>query len=357
MNMENGRKLYAKIAEKGFDGAVFLDEVSQRWLTGFAITDGAVLVTAKETLLLTDSRYVEAARKGVAADVRVALFTRSPLVETAEYASKAGLKRVCFDGGRLTVSQWKKLETAFGGMALEDLPGACDDLRRVKSPAEIANIRAAQKITDAAFTHICSVLHKGMTELEVAAELEYCMRRAGADGLAFETIAVSGPKSSLPHGVPGNAVLTENAFLTMDFGARYNGYCSDMTRTVVLGRADDEMKELYGTVLRAQEAAIAAVRPGVSGKTVDAAARDIITEAGYGPCFGHSTGHSVGLEIHEEPRASARSEDVFVPGQLITAEPGIYLEGKYGVRIEDLILVTETGFDDLTASDKSLLEL
>ncbi len=355
--MENGRKLYEKIAEKGFDGAVFLDEVSQHWLTGFASTDGLVLVTAKETLFLTDSRYIEAARAGVNADVHVTLFERSPLAEAAEYASKEGIRRICFDGGRLTVSQWKKLEEAFGGVTLEDLPGVCEELRRIKSPAEIANIREAQKITDAAFTHICSVLRKGMTELEVAAELESFMRRSGADGLAFETIAVSGPKSSLPHGVPGNVVLTENAFLTMDYGARYNGYCSDMTRTVVLGRADGEMKAIYGTVLQAQKAAISAIRPGVSGKTVDAAARDIITEAGYGPCFGHSTGHSVGLEIHEEPRASARSEDIFVPGHLITAEPGVYLEGKYGVRIEDLILVTETGCDDLTNSDKSLLEL
>lgn len=357
--MENGRKLYEKIAEKGFDGGIFLDEVSQHWLTGFPSTDGMVLVTGKETLLITDSRYIEAAQKGVNADVRATLYERErSLTETAaKYASDSGLKKLCYDGGRLTVSQLKKLEKAFEGIELADLPGACEELRRIKTPAEIENIRAAQQITDAAFAHICKVLHGGMTELEVAAELEYFMRKNGADGLAFETIAVSGPKSSLPHGVPGNVVLTENAFLTMDFGARYNGYCSDMTRTVVIGKADDEMRKIYDVVLRAQEAAIASLRPGVSGKEVDAAARDIITEAGYGKCFGHSTGHSLGLEIHEEPRAAARSADVFVPGQLLTAEPGIYLEGKYGVRIEDLLLVTENGCEDLTKSDKSLLEL
>lgn len=355
--MENGRKLYEKIAEKGFDGAIFLDEVSQHWLTGFASTDGIVLVTAKETLLITDSRYIEAAQKGVNADVRAVLYERSISETAAKYATDLGLKNICYDGGRLTVSQLKRLEKAFDGVALADLPGACEELRRIKTPAEIANIRMAQQITDAAFTHICSVLHRGMTELEVAAELEYFMRKNGADGLAFETIAVSGPKSSLPHGVPGNVVLTENAFLTMDFGARYNGYCADMTRTVVLGRADDEMRAIYDTVLKAQTAVIAMLRPGVKGQDVDAAARDIITAAGYGKCFGHSTGHSVGLEIHEEPRASARSEDIFVPGQLVTDEPGIYLEGKYGVRIEDLLLVTETGCEDLTKSDKTLLEL
>ena len=355
--MENGRKLYEKIAEKGFDGAIFLDEVSQHWLTGFASTDGIVLVTEKETLLITDSRYIEAAQKGVNADVRATMYERSIFETAAKYASDLGLKKLCYDGGRLTVSQLKRLEKAFDGMELTDLPGACEELRRVKTPAEIENIRTAQKITDAAFTHICSVLKRGMTELEVAAELEYFMRKSGADGLAFETIAVSGPKSSLPHGVPGNVVLTENAFLTMDFGARYNGYCADMTRTVVLGKADDEMKAIYEIVLQAQKAVIASLRPGAVGQDVDAAARDIITAAGYGKCFGHGTGHSVGLEIHEEPRASVRSNDVFVPGQLLTAEPGIYLEGKYGVRIEDLLLVTESGCEDLTKSDKTLIEL
>lgn len=355
--MENGRKLYGKIAEKGFDGAIFLDEVSQHWLTGFASTDGMVLVGEKETLLLTDSRYIEAAQKGVNPDVRATLYERSLTDAAAQYASSQGMKKICYDGGRLTVAQLKKLEKAFEGVELADLPGVCEELRQIKTPAEIANIRAAQQITDAAFTHICSVLHRGMTELEVAAELEYFMRKNGADGLAFETIAVSGPKSSLPHGVPGNVVLTENAFLTMDFGARYNGYCADMTRTVVLGKASDEMRTIYETVLKAQEAVIAMLRPGVTGKEADAAARDIITAAGYGKCFGHSTGHSVGLEIHEEPRASARSENVFVPGQLLTDEPGIYLEGRFGVRIEDLLLVTETGCEDLTKSVKTLIEL
>lgn len=355
--MENGRKLFEKIKKRGFDGAVLLDEVSQHWVTGFAFTDGVVIVSSRETLLITDSRYIEAARIGVYADVRPALFERSMADTVAAYAKELGMKNIAFDGGRMTVSKLRDLEKACQDVTFEDVPALCDELRRVKTQTEIENIRTAQSITDAAFTHICSFIRPGLTELEVAAELEYFMRKNGADGLAFETIAVSGKKSSLPHGVPGKIVLTENSFLTMDYGARYNGYCSDMTRTVVLGKADDEMKFLYKTVLNAQKAALAAIKPGVTGREADAAARNIIKAAGFGANFGHGTGHSLGLEIHEAPNSSPRVESVFEAGQFQTVEPGIYLEGKYGVRIEDLVLVTKNGCEDFTKSEKQLIEL
>ena len=354
--MENGRKLFLKLQEKGLDGAILLDEVSQHWASGFAFTDGAVVVGADETLLLTDSRYIEAARSGVAPDVRPILFSKL-YGDVADYAKEKGMKRIAYDGGRTTVAQLRRLEDTLEGVELVNEPALCDELRRIKTPREIENIRTAQSITDAAFTHICSFIRPGLTELEIAAELDYFMRKNGADGLAFETIAVSGKKSSLPHGVPGKVVLTEESFLTMDYGARYNGYCSDMTRTVVLGKADEEMKLIYNTVLTAQKAAIAAMKPGMTGKAVDAAARDIIKAAGYGPNFGHGTGHSLGLEIHEAPNASPRGEHTFCVNQLQTVEPGIYLEGKYGVRIEDLVLVTENGCEDLTKSEKQLIEL
>ena len=357
--MENGRKLYAKIAEKGYDGAVFTDEVSQHWLTGFPTTDGLVLVGKDETLLITDGRYIEAARKQVNPDTRAEL-SEGGLMETlVRKCEQAGWKKVCLDGTRIRVASWNRIKAALEdkGIAVEDLPGVCAELQRIKTPKEIENIRTAQSITDAAFLHILTVLRKGMTEVEVAAELEYFMRKNGADGTAFETIAVSGPKSSLPHGVPGNVVLTENAFLTMDYGARYNGYCSDMTRTVVIGKANGEMKTVYETVKAAQAAAIKALRPGATGISVDKAARDVIEKAGYGKAFTHSTGHSLGLEIHEAPNSSFRSENVFVPNQLQTSEPGIYLEGRFGVRIEDLLLVTEDGAEILTKSEKSLIEI
>ncbi len=354
--MENGRKLFLKLQEKGLDGAILMDEVSQHWVTGFAFTDGIVIVSDKETLMITDSRYIEAARTGVYADVRPVLFSRRTS-EVASYTKEYGMKKVAYDGGRTTVAQLRSLQEACEGVEFVDVPALCDELRRVKTPMEIESIRTAQAITDAAFTHICSFIRPGLTELEVAAELEYFMRKNGADGLAFETIAVSGKKSSLPHGVPGKVVLTENSFLTMDYGARYNGYCSDMTRTVVLGKADEEMKFIYNTVLTAQKAAIAAMKPGMTGKAVDAAARDIIKAAGYGDYFGHGTGHSLGLEIHEAPNSNYRSETPFCVNQFQTVEPGIYLEGKYGVRIEDLVLVTENGCEDLTKSEKSLIEI
>ena len=357
MDMENGRKLFQKLQENGFDGAVLFDEVSQHWVTGFPFTDGVVIVGKNETLMVTDSRYIEAARSGVYADVRPVLYDGTLGETVGRYVHEQGMKKLAFDSGRMTVAQLRRLEKACEGVVFEDVPALCDALRRVKTQTEIENIRTAQSITDAAFEHICGFIRSGLTELEVAAELEYFMRKNGADGLAFETIAVSGKKSSLPHGVPGKTVLTQNSFLTMDYGARYNGYCSDMTRTVVLGKADEEMKLIYNTVLTAQKAAIAAMHAGATGKEVDAAARDIIKAAGYGQYFGHGTGHSLGLEIHESPNSSPRAENTFEIGQLQTVEPGIYLEGKYGVRIEDLVLVTANGCENLTKSKKELIEI
>lgn len=355
--MENGRKLYEKIASLGYDGAIFTDEISQRWLTGFPSTDGFVLVSKEETLLITDGRYIEAARASVAPDTRAVLYESRMSDTLKKYSEQYGWKKICIDGSRTTVSELERLQKLLEGIEIGNLPGACAELRRIKTPDEIKAIRTAQSITDAAFTHILNVLNENMTETEVAAELEYFMRKNGADGTAFETIAVSGKKSSLPHGVPGNVKLTKNAFLTMDYGARYNGYCSDMTRTVVIGKADDEMRLVYETVRKAQAAAEAALKPGATGVEVDKAARDVIAEAGYGDAFTHSTGHSLGLEIHEGPNSSFRAENVFCPNQLQTSEPGIYLEGRFGVRIEDLLLVTENGAEVLTTSDRSLIEI
>ena len=233
-----------------------------------------------------------------------------------------------------------------------------DGLREFKDAGEIEKMKAAQAITDAAFTHIVDFIRPDMTERQVALEIEFFMRSKGAECVAFDTIAVSGSASSMPHGVPRDVKL-EKGFLTMDFGARYDGYCSDMTRTVVIGKADDDIRRLYNTVLEAQTTALAAAGPGESCARMDKIARDIIDGAGYVGTFGHSLGHGVGMYIHEEPRLSSRvpADKLLTPGQVVTFEPGIYLSGKYGCRIEDMVAITENGIMDFTKSPKDLIEI
>lgn len=358
----NGRKVYNKISALGAQAALFFDEVNMHYISGFFSTDGFLLVTDEETALVIDSRYYEAADRAkkdglLFDDVNLYLLDKSSFRILGEMLEKKGITTVCFDSDRTTVSRAKSLADFFPSVKFEGVSDICGEFRRVKTVREVENIRAAQKITDAAFAHVLNFIRVGVTEKEVAAELEYAMRRNGADGFAFETIAVSGKNSSLPHGVPSDELLTENSFLTMDFGARYNGYCSDMTRTVVLGKADDKIRDIYETVLEAQKRGIAAARAGVDGASVDAAARDYINSRGYEGKFGHSLGHSLGLEIHESPRFSSRSTDIFVPGNIMTVEPGIYIEGFGGCRIEDMVLITEDGCENLTNSPKELIEL
>ena len=237
------------------------------------------------------------------------------------------------------------------------LSDAIDGIRAVKSEEEFDAIRRAQVITDACFEHMLGYIKPGVREIDAALEMEVFMKSHGAGKLAFDTIFVSGAKTSLPHGVPGERRIQEGDFITMDFGVLYQGYCSDMTRTVALGYATDEMKKVYNTVLKAQLAGLAASKAGVSGQSVDAAARDVITEAGYGPYFGHSYGHSLGLEIHEAPNCNQRNTQPMPLHAVCSAEPGIYLPGKFGVRIEDVAIFEENGCTDITHSPKDLLIL
>ena len=358
----NGRRIYNDITEKGFDCALFLDENSQYYLSDFYTTDGAVIVSKKETALFADSRYFEAVENDKKAgklsdDVIPYLFRKNIFDVVAEYIASIGATRVCIDPALITIKQFNILKEKCADVEFGYLPDLCLKHRQIKTAEEVNKIRKAQAITDKAFSHILGFINKDRTELEVAAELEYFMRCNGADGLAFDTIAVSGKNSSLPHGVPTESKLTENSFFTMDYGAKYAGYCSDMTRTIVLGKADEEMKRIYNTVFTAQAEAMKYIRSGVSCKEADKVARDVITDAGYGEYFGHSLGHSLGLEIHEAPSCSPKSESVLQVGNIVTVEPGIYLPGKYGVRIENMVLVTENGCENLTNSDKSLIEL
>jgi len=358
----NGRNIFKDIQKEGFDCALFLDEISQHYLSDFYTTDGAVIVSKNETALITDSRYIEAAENDkkcgrLSEDVNVYLFKKGLYAQIAEYFASVNAKRVCIDPALISLKQLQELEKACEGIEFGYISDICLKYRKIKTDGEIEKIRKAQAITDRAFSHILTFINNERTELEIAAELEYFMRCNGATGLAFDTIAVSGRNSSLPHGVPTQSKLAENSFLTMDYGAKYMGYCSDMTRTVVIGKADEEMKRIYNTVLTAQAEAMKIIKAGVSCKDADKAARDVISDAGYGEYFGHSLGHSLGLEIHERPAASPKSDEVLEAGNIITVEPGIYIPNKYGVRIENMVLVTSDGCINLTDSDNKLIEL
>lgn len=354
----NGREYAYSVAKQhGADGALFEDGINRRYVTGFPSSDGLALCLENEAVLILDMRYALAAEGKNLEGVCVVRSTDGLYKTLKEQVAARGIKSLIIESTAVTVAALKRLEEALEGVKLIPVADINGKARQIKTAFEIDCVKKAQAITDKCFAHILGYIKRGMTEKEIAAEMEYFMKKNGADGLAFETIAVSGVKSALPHGVPGNEVLTENGFFTMDFGASYNGYCSDMTRTIVLGKASDKMRHIYETVLEGQKRAIAAIKSGAHCKAVDKAARDYIYAEGYEGCFGHSTGHSLGLEIHELPSCSTRSEDVLQSGMFMTVEPGIYIEGLGGVRIEDTVLVTDTGCENIAVSPKHLIEL
>ncbi len=345
---------------KSGEAALIISSVNRRYLTSFLSSDGFLLVTSEFAELYLDSRYFEMAEK---AKQRREIPENVELKKTGVYARASELfagksdSVLLYENKRLYCSELEALEKRLPGVKLAPLGDRLEALRAVKTKNELEKMQEAQNIAEKAFEHILNFINKNRTEKEIALELEFFMRRNGAENVSFDTICVSGKKSSMPHGRPDDILLTDNSFLTMDFGAVYDGYCSDMTRTVCVGKANDEMKEVYNTVLKAQLSAISAVKAGVAGKTVDNAARSIITDAGYGSFFGHSTGHGVGLEVHERPGFAPSSEACVVSGNVLSVEPGIYLPDKFGVRIEDVVCVTEDGHVNLTSAPKELIEL
>ncbi len=359
--MRKLEKFKIQLKEAGADAAILSSAVNQRYMTGFDYTDGYVLVTKNKSYVLADFRYIEAARATVnAEDFEVIMPDTSMMVCLSSLLDESDCKTVLFEDATLSVAELERMKKMLVGKSLE--AGAskiADGLRLYKDAEEIEKIKKAQAITDAGFLHMLDVLTPNMTEIEAALELEFFMRKMGSEGIAFDTIAVSGTASSLPHGVPRNVKL-ERGFFTMDFGAKYDGYCSDMTRTVVIGKADDEIKRLYNTVLKAQTAALDFICEGVSCKEADTVARDIIDNAGYKGRFGHSLGHGVGMYIHESPRLSqgVAPECKLERGHIVTVEPGIYIEGLYGCRIEDMVGIMPDGSTyNFTHSRKDLIEL
>jgi Xaa-Pro aminopeptidase len=355
--MKRTDKLRKSLLEKGIDALLVTSELNQRYLCGYPFTDGLLLITKTRSIMVTDFRYFEEAQKKafdefeiVMPDTRFAYIT--------EALQNENVKILGYENETLSCADFKRYSERLAGFEFAPIDSMLETIREIKDQDELEMMAKAQIIADAALAHLLSVIHPNMTEIDVALELEFQMRRGGAENVSFETIAVSGDASALPHGKPRNVKL-QKGFLTMDFGALYGGYCSDMTRTVSIGKADAERKRLYDTVLRAQLAGLASIKPGADCADCDKAARDIIDgTAGFEGCFGHSLGHGVGLYIHESPRLSKGGKGtVLVPGHVVTVEPGIYVFGKYGCRIEDMVAVTEDGYRNFASSPKELIEL
>ena len=342
------------------EALLLVDPANMRHIAGFA-GEGYVYLSRGRQVVVTDSRYTLAAGRECP-DFEIRDWHGGQYYDVlAELLGEEGVGRFGIEDEYMTVADYARLEKALSeaGVSAESEPlgKQVTELRAVKSPEEIEKIRRAEAIGDRAFARLLPELRTCMTEKQVAARLEFYMKEEGAEGFSFDTIAASGIHSAMPHAVPTDKKIEKGDFLTLDFGCRYQGYCSDMTRTVVFGRADERQREIYETVLRAQKKALEAIRPGLTGKEIDAVARDVIKEAGYGDCFGHSLGHSVGLEIHETPCFSTKEEQVIRPGMVITVEPGIYVADFGGVRIEDVVAITEDGCENLTHSPKELIEI
>lgn len=347
------------LEELALTAAVITDPYNMRHISGFRGGEGALYISRTQRVLITDSRYTEQAE--AESDFQVVEehrgHTRETILQKCIDKDSCENFRMGYEDEALLCSQFDKLRKALTVTSWVSLGGRVDARRRVKSQEELAYLEIAEAIGDQALAAVLPKIKPGMTELAVAAELEYQMKLAGAEGLSFSTIVASGLNSSMPHAIPGEKKLEVGDFITMDFGCKFRGYCSDMTRTVVLGTASEKQREVYQAVLEAQLAALDAIRPGMAGKDVDRIARDLIAQAGYGDCFGHGLGHSVGLFIHENPRLSPAEETILEPGMIETVEPGIYIPGFGGVRIEDMIVITEDGYKNLTHSPKELIEI
>jgi Xaa-Pro aminopeptidase len=333
-----------------------------RYLCGFTGSSAALAVTRRKARLFTDGRYTTQAAEEVKV-AEVGIVSGSPAVNALDWlVSQPGVNQVSFDGAHTTVAElarWKgalpaRLRKSF--LAQLEAP-LVEPLRMVKDDDEIALMADAALVGCELFEHVLTVIRPGIPELEVAAALEHQARLLGAEGMSFDTIVASGQRSALPHGRATSAPLPRRGFVTLDFGIILKGYCSDMTRTVYLGKPGNKERSAYESVLEAQVTAVAAVRPGVSCGAVDEAARNVLRKAGLAEAFSHSTGHGVGLEIHEPPRVGASQTSKLAAGMVITIEPGIYLAGEFGIRIEDMVAVTQTGVRVLTPAPKALIEL
>ncbi|MDW0117323.1 Xaa-Pro peptidase family protein [Sporosarcina thermotolerans] len=348
-------KLRESLKKSGIDALLVTNPYNRRYITGFTGSAGVAVISAEDAVFITDFRYTEQAAKQVQG-FRILKHEKTLIEEVAVQVKEMNVNTLGFEKDNLTFGMYDTYNEKVDA-ELKPVSGIIEELRMVKTTEEIEILKQAAKIADDAFAHICTFIKPGVTELEVSNELEMFMRKQGATSSSFDTIVASGERGALPHGVASDKVIESGDMVTLDFGAIYNGYISDITRTVAVGEPSEKMKEIYEVTRAAQQMALEQIKPGMTGIEADAVARDYIKSKGYGDAFGHSTGHGIGLEVHEGPGLSFRSETVLVPNMAVTVEPGIYLPGIGGVRIEDDIIITEEGNVRLTHSPKELIIL
>ena len=351
--MKNLEK-YLTLLDGEVDGLLLTSRYSRHYGAEFDIAEGVAIVAKAGCRYFTDSRYIESAQNNLKGFEVLCVDKIGYIKLLNDAIADFGITTLGYEENYLLAGELMHYEKNLNAK-LTCYNAQINGFRATKEDWELDLMRKAQQITDKAFSEVLGRVKTGMTELELQAELIYCLYKNGATGLAFDPIVVSGPNTSLPHGVAGERVIREGDFITLDFGASYMGYCSDMTRTFAVGYATEEMKTVYNTVLEAQLAGLAASQAGVPGKDIDGAARKVITDAGYGEYFGHGYGHSLGLEVHESPSPNGRNENGMPAGSVASAEPGIYLPGKFGVRIEDVVIFREGGHENITASPKNLI--
>jgi len=349
----NIAKIRKLMSEKDLDAFIIINPVNVSYFSNFFGSAGVLIITEKDLKLITDSRYYEQAQEQ-AKGFDVIEKNTGDVKFLAEVLKSLKIRRLGFEDNFINVGTYRKFEENFENIELVAQGDEIDKIRMVKEEWELDNIRKAQEIADKTVQYILNFIKPGIMEIELSIEMEYYAKKLGAEAIAFEPIIVSGKRSSLPHGKPSDKKLEIGDLITIDFGCVYRGYCSDMTRTFILGEVDAKAKEIYSIVLEAQERALQVLKSGIMAKDADMAARNFIAEKGYAENFGHGLGHGLGRLVHEAPRLSPTSEDVLLENMVVTVEPGIYVPGFGGVRIEDLVIIKNDGIENLTKTDKNI---
>lgn len=348
-------KLRTALAENNLDAILITSPINRRYISGFTGSAGAVIISEKNAVFITDFRYTEQA-EAQAEGFNIIEHKEGIVAEIQKQLMGSNIKRLGFEKDHTTYGQYETYKQSFEAEVVP-VTGLVEGIRIIKTSEELEVMKKAAKIADDAFLHIQSFIKPGVKEIEVSNELEFFMRKQGAVSSSFDTIVASGYRSAMPHGVASEKEIQSGELVTLDYGALYNGYCSDITRTVAVGEVSDELRKIYNVVLEANLRGVKEIKPGMTGREADAITRDYITEMGYGEHFGHSTGHGLGMEVHESPGLSHRSDQRLHPGMVVTVEPGIYVAGLGGCRIEDDIVITENGNERLTWVTKEFIQL